>query len=84
MAGLYTMVAETFPAQMRATGAGFVMGIGRIGAALSPAIAGALFGLGGGRGEVSAMMGLGALLAGLIVAFSPTPQQVGVPIKTPV
>jgi benzoate transport len=84
MAGLYTMVAETFPAQMRATGAGFVMGIGRIGAALSPAIAGALFGLGGGRGEVSAMMGLGALLAGLIVAFSPTPQQVCVPIKTPV
>lgn len=84
MAGLYTMVAETFPAQMRATGAGFVMGIGRIGAALSPAIAGAVFGLGGGRGEVSAMMGLGALLAGLIVAFSPTPQQVGAPIKTPV
>jgi MFS family permease len=67
--GLYTMIADAFPPEMRATGTGFVMGIGRICGALSPAIAGALFAVGGGRGEVSLIMGAGAIIAGAIVAL---------------
>jgi MFS family permease len=47
--GLYATVAATFPSRMRATGVGFVTGIGRGGSALAPIIAGGLFAFGFGR-----------------------------------
>lgn len=65
--GLYALIVDTFEPRMRATGVGFVMGIGRASGAIAPLIAGTLFSLGAGRGEVSAALGAAALLAGLIV-----------------
>jgi MFS family permease len=43
ISGYYAAFARGFPAYARATGTGFVLGIGRAGAAGSPLIAGALF-----------------------------------------
>lgn len=65
--GLYVIAAGAFEPHFRATGTGFIIGIGRIGAALAPSIAGSLFQAGGGRAEVSALMGVSAFLAGFIL-----------------
>jgi MFS family permease len=69
--GYYAAVARGFPAFARATGTGFVLGVGRAGAAGSPIIAGFLFTwLGGGNQHlltVSAIMSIGAIIgAGLV------------------
>ena len=65
--GLYGMIVDAFVPEVRATGAGFVMGIGRAGAAIAPALAGFLFAEGASRGLVSIALAAGALMAGLIV-----------------
>lgn len=69
--GYYGAFARGFPAFARATGTGFVLGVGRAGAAGAPIIAGFLFTwLGGGNEHlltVSAIMSIGAIIgAGLI------------------
>jgi MFS family permease len=70
MVGLYAIVSRTFPTHARATGSGFVIGVGRIGSALAPAAAGLLFSAGAGRGQVSIVMGAAAILAaGLLLLF---------------
>jgi MFS family permease len=61
--GLYTMFAQSFPTAVRAGGTGFVIGIGRGGAALGPIVAGLLFAAGAGLPAVAALMALGPLLA---------------------
>lgn len=43
ISGFYAAFARGFPAHARGTGTGFVLGVGRLGAAGSPLIAGALF-----------------------------------------
>ena len=67
--GYYAAFARGFPAFARATGTGFVLGVGRAGAAGSPIIAGFLF-VALGNDEllaVSAIMAIGAVIgAGLI------------------
>jgi MFS family permease len=67
--GYYAAFAKGFPAYARATGTGFVLGVGRAGAAGSPIIAGFLF-VWLGNDElltVSSIMSIGAILgAGLI------------------
>ncbi|WP_375404609.1 MFS transporter [uncultured Sphingomonas sp.] len=65
--GLYALIVETFEPGMRTTGVGFVMGIGRAAGAVAPALAGHLFAIGTGRAGVSAIMAIGALIAGLLV-----------------
>jgi len=60
---LYAVIARTFPAEMRASGTGFVVGIGRIGSALPPLIAGALAANGFDRTTVAMVMAAPALLA---------------------
>ncbi len=42
MAGLYGLVPSTYPANVRATGMGWAIGVGRLGAILAPAMAGLL------------------------------------------
>jgi MFS family permease len=67
--GYYAAFARGFPAYARATGTGFVLGVGRAGAAGSPIIAGFLFTALGNEQllTVSAIMSIGAILgAGLI------------------
>jgi benzoate transport len=69
ISGLYSILAIAFPTQVRATGSGFVIGIGRAGAVISPILAGVLFQVGAGLPTVAMVMGLGSLLAGLVLAF---------------
>ncbi|WJG09566.1 MFS transporter [Aliiglaciecola sp. LCG003] len=61
--GLYALMAEAFPAEVRGSGTGLVIGIGRGGAALGPVIAGYLFVSGFDLMDVSIAMGLGALFS---------------------
>ena len=61
--GLYAMFAQSFPTELRASGTGFVIGVGRGGAALAPIVAGYLFVAGMGLPAVSLIMGCGSLLA---------------------
>jgi len=61
--GLYALIAQSFPTGVRATATGFVIGIGRGGSALAPALAGFLFAAGYGLQSVAVLMGLGSILA---------------------
>src|SRR3569623_1756742 len=63
MVGLYALVAQSFPTSLRATATGFVIGIGRGGSALAPALAGLLFSIGFGLQMVAIIMALGSLVA---------------------
>lgn len=63
--GLYALIAQTFPTGVRATATGFVIGVGRGGSALAPALAGILFAAGYGLSTVALLMGLGSTIAGL-------------------
>ena len=66
--GIYMTAARAFEPAARATGTGFVIGSGRIGSAVGPALAGELFSLGEGRAMVSALIGLCAVVAGGLLA----------------
>ena len=59
--GIYAVLARAFPTDVRATGTGFAIGIGRGGAMLAPAIAGLLFQAGFGLQSVALLMGAGSL-----------------------
>ncbi|MFC6632549.1 MFS transporter [Microbulbifer taiwanensis] len=61
--GLYAILAQSFPARVRAGGTGLVIGIGRGGAALGPIVAGLLFAGGQSLPLVALVMASGALLA---------------------
>ena len=65
--GLYAIVAQSFPTQLRATATGFIIGLGRGGAALAPVIAGFLFQSGWSLPTVSIIMGLAATVAALML-----------------
>jgi hypothetical protein len=57
------MFAQSFPTAVRAGGTGFVIGVGRGGAALGPIVAGFLFARGAGLPTVAVLMALGSLVA---------------------
>lgn len=61
--GLYALIAQSFPTSVRATATGFVIGVGRGGSALAPALAGFLFAAGHDLQTVAILMGLGSLVA---------------------
>ncbi|MEZ0242862.1 MAG: MFS transporter, partial [Sphingomonas sp.] len=63
--GLYALVAQGFPTGLRATATGFVIGLGRGGSALAPALAGLLFALGQGLPAVAILMSLGSAAGAL-------------------
>jgi benzoate transport len=67
MVGYYAVIARTFPAHMRASGTGFVIGIGRLGSTVPPLLAGLLFTIGMSRPAVSLLMALPALLSMLFL-----------------
>ena len=69
--GMYPLLAHAYPAALRASGTGFVIGIGRGGSALGPVVAGALFASGGSLLLVSLVMGLGGLLAATMILLLP-------------
>ncbi|RHW19237.1 MFS transporter [Sphingomonas gilva] len=63
--GLYALIAQTFPTGVRATATGFVIGVGRGGSALAPALAGFLFAAGYGLPTVAILMAMGSALAAI-------------------
>lgn len=65
--GLYAIVAQSFPTQLRATATGFVIGVGRGGAALAPVLAGFLFQAGWSLALVSIILGLGATVGAALL-----------------
>jgi benzoate transport len=77
ISGLYSIVAYAFPTHVRATGTGFVIGVGRGGAVLSPLIAGILLQNGQDAGDalpdilsyVGLMMGIGSILSAIVLIF---------------
>jgi MFS transporter, AAHS family, vanillate permease len=66
--GLYAMFVQCFPAEVRAGGTGFVIGVGRGGAVLGPVIAGFLFEAGQALSTVAVIMGSGSLVAMAAIA----------------
>jgi benzoate transport len=61
--GLYALVVQAYPTEVRTGGFGLVMAIGRGGAALSPIVAGLMFQSGVGLSMVAAAMSMGSLIA---------------------
>lgn len=68
-AALYAIIVDTFPPEIRATGVGFVTGLGRAGAGLAPALAGFLLSAGATIGSVTAIIGSAAGIAGILLMF---------------
>jgi benzoate transport len=58
---LYALMTRSFPVHVRATGVGFVTGIGRLGSIISPLASGQLLELGLTYSRVSMLMALGSL-----------------------
>jgi benzoate transport len=75
--GLYALFARSFPTEVRASGTGFAIGVGRGGSVLGPILAGLLFSSVGGLPLVALIMGLGSLVAAvaLVMLRSPEPAQ---------
>lgn len=69
MSGLYSLMAVTFPTHVRATATGFVIGVGRGGSVLSPILAGILLDSGLVLPVTAFLMGLGSLLAAIVLFF---------------
>jgi MFS family permease len=69
MASIFAVIPRKFPAHLRATGAGFTIGVGRLGSAIGPGVAGYLFAARLDRGLVCTLMGGASLLAGLLLLF---------------
>ena len=67
ISGLYSIVAYAFPTHVKATGTGFVVGVGRGGAVLSPILAGYLLEAEMGLPTVALIMGVGSLLAAFVL-----------------
>jgi benzoate transport len=69
--GLYGILAQVFPPNLRATGTGFAVGTGRAGSVLAPIIAGFLFKAGYGLEFVAVAMGIGSFAAAILLWFLP-------------
>ncbi len=75
MIGLYSVIWLSFPAHVRASGTGFAVGIGRIGAGISPVVAGLLYSLHFTREGVSLLMALPAVVAAVVLWFLTIPER---------
>lgn len=60
--GIYALLAQSFPTEVRATATGFAIGVGRGGSALAPAVAGFLFAGGYGLQTVAVLMAMGSVV----------------------
>jgi benzoate transport len=69
--GLYGILAQVFPTNLRATGTGFAVGMGRSGSVLAPIIAGFLFKAGYGLEFVAIAMSVGSFAAAIALWFLP-------------
>ena len=69
MVAIHSLIARTYPPHLRAMGAGFSLGMARVGSAVGPAAAGFFFAAGMDRSGVTAIMGLGCLVAAGLLQF---------------
>lgn len=69
--GFYATIVRSYPVTMRASGVGFVIGVGRAGSALSPLAAGAMFAGGFQLPVVAAVMACGSALAIVCLVMMP-------------
>ncbi len=69
--GMYPILAQAYPAGLRASGTGFVIGIGRGGSAVGPVVAGALFASGSTLLTVSLAMSVGGVIAATMLFLLP-------------
>ena len=76
--GLYGILAQVFPTNLRATGTGFAVGFGRAGSLLAPIIAGFLFNAGYKLELVAVAMGVGSLLGAIALWFLPFKREAAV------
>ncbi len=67
--GMYTLFPVAFPTHVRASGTGFVLGIGRGGAYLSPVIVGYMFDHGLSLPAVTMLISIGALVGAGVLMF---------------
>ena len=61
--GLYALLAQSYPTELRAGGTGFVIGFGRGGSVVGPIVAGFLLTAGAGLPAVAVLMSLGSIVA---------------------
>lgn len=69
--GMYPILVHAFPTSLRATGTGFVIGLGRGGSALGPILVGALLARGFGVVAVTFAVGSGCLIAATALLLLP-------------
>lgn len=69
ISGLYSIAAYAFPTHVRATGTGFMIGLGRFGSIASPAIVGYLFQTNTSLTNVCIAMCIGSLLSAIVLLF---------------
>ncbi|MGS2644490.1 MFS transporter [Streptosporangium sp. LJ11] len=67
VAGLYALTPSIYPPQVRATGVGWGIGVGRIGAIVSPLVAGWLLDAGWGAGQLYLLVAVVLAVGGLVV-----------------
>ena len=76
--GLYALFAQSFPTEVRAGGTGFIIGLGRGGAALGPIVAGFMFEGGFGLQTVAIAMGFGSVVAAIALFMLGSKTRLGV------
>jgi len=69
VSGLYSIAAYAFPTHVRATGTGFVIGVGRGGAVLAPILAGYLLEKGFALPTVGMVMAMGSFFGAIVLMF---------------
>ncbi|QIQ20979.1 MFS transporter [Zophobihabitans entericus] len=67
MAGLYATAPKVFPAEIRTTGTGFVLGIGRLGATIGPYLAGILIAANWSMESYFTALGLPLIISALCI-----------------
>lgn len=66
--GLYAVAAESYPAEIRTTGVGWCIGLGRSGAVISPIVAGYLVAAGWGMYDLFLVLAIPAIaIAGILI-----------------
>lgn len=65
--GLYSVAARLYPTHVRATGIGWAIGLGRVGAIIGPSIAGLLIGLGWERADYFMVLSIPFFVGGMAI-----------------
>ncbi len=67
--GLYALIARSFPAELRVTGSGLAIGVGRGGAILGPLVGGVMIAQGISAASAVMIIGASAVLAAAVLAI---------------